>query len=745
MFAVGIVVGVLLSVAAIVVALVALSAARARRPDGADERAAALEERVRGLVYRVWKLEGGPGGSAPLESPLPPPLGEAGAPPPLGPPPVELAPPPAAPGPLPPAPPRRGLDLEQRIGARWATWVGIVAILVAVALFLKWAFDNAYLGPAARVSLGLVAGFVMLGGGLLLHCRRDVPYLSEGLAGGGLGVLYLSLFAAHGLYGLVGPTPAFVAMFAVTLLGTAVAVVSSRLITAVLAVLGGLLTPVLLQVDRVDERNLLAYLLVLDALVLLTARFRTWPQLNRLAWLGSATLLLFALGREPEAPRPLTRLLLLSGLFLIFLAVPLFRERALGRRGDQIDLALVVANAAAYFWAVYVTLEAWRPSWEGPYALGLAVLYRLVAADYASRVPDDRVTVDVHEGVSWTFLTLAIPLALDAHWVTLAWAVQGMMLLWLASRAPAPMAAWGGLAALLLAAGRAVALDHYWSPGTTPVWNLAFLIHLLVVVALAVGGGFGGRALGVAPAGLTSAGLRATLWVAAVVTLAVQLWREPSGLWPAGLLIVELLVVSLMARVSSSPAFVVATPMLAAVVLARVLGADDDMARRAASLVSLVFLVRVAACVAVALAGGALARSTAPRADTLGRLLSAVAGFALLFVLSVNWTRYQESLVAAARAAGRSQLVPDLRWRTQIGLSVLWTVYAAATLAWGFLRSSPAVRYAALVLFGLTVIKVFAVDLGAVKTAYRILSFLVLGVALLLVSLAYQKRRRQIS
>ncbi|MFI5328895.1 MAG: DUF2339 domain-containing protein, partial [Candidatus Rokuibacteriota bacterium] len=402
-------------------ALVALSAARARRPADADERVAALEERVRGLVYRVWKLEGGPGAGTPRESPaapdITPPVEPVPAPPP-GPAPVELAqgsvldtPPLEAPSPAPPMPPHRGLDLEQRIGARWATWVGIVAILVGVALFLKWAFDAAFLGPAARVALGLVAGLVMLGGGLLLHRRRDVPYLSEGLAGGGLGVLYLSLFAAHALYGLVGPAPAFVALFAVTLLGTAVAVASSRLITAVLAVLGGLLTPVLLQVERPDERNLFAYLLVLDALVLLAARYRTWPSLNRLAWVGSALLVLPTLQREPEAPRPLARLLLLSALFLIFLVVPLFRERVESRRADRIDLVLVVANAAAYFWAVYVTLEAWRPSWEGPYALGLAVLYRLVAADYASRVPDDRVTVDLHEGVSWTFLTIAMPLA----------------------------------------------------------------------------------------------------------------------------------------------------------------------------------------------------------------------------------------------------------------------------------------------------------------------------------------------
>jgi uncharacterized membrane protein len=746
MLASGIVVALLLSVLALVLALVSFGAARARRPGEPDGRVAVLEEQVRGLLYRVWQLEGGAVASPPAGGPaIPAPpepaapvFAETAPPPPRpGPPPAPLAPPVEPPVP-PPARPRPGLDLEQRIGARWATWVGIVAIVVALALFLKWAFDNEYLGPASRVALGLVAGLVMLAGGLVLHRRRDVPYLSEGLAGGGLGVLYLSTFAAHALYGLAGPAVAFGALFAVTLLGTAVAVMSSRLITAVLAVLGGLLTPVLLQVERPDERNLLAYLLVLDGLVLLVAAFRTWPSLNRLAWAGSALLLLPTLLREPESPHPLTRLLLLSALFLVFLAVPLFRERAEGRRADPIDLALVVANAAAYFWAVYVTLEAWRPSWEGPYALGLAVLYRLVAAEYASRVAGDRVGVDVHEGVSWTFLTLAIPLALDGQWVTLAWAAQGVALLWLATRAAAPMATWGGLAALLLAAVRAAALDRYWFPYAIPVWNLTFLVHLLVVAALGVGGGLAGRVLGVGRR-VTPEMVRAALWVGAVLTLAVQLWREPSGLWPATLLTGELLVVSVLAAMSSSPAFVIATPVLTAVLLARVLGADDAVARQAAeTLVNRPLVSRIAVCAAIGLAGGATARSPATRvAPVVGRVLSGVAGLALLFTLSVNWTRYQEG-PAALRVAD----VGDRRWRTQIGLSVLWTVYAGVALAWGFVRSNAALRYAALGLFGLTVIKVFAVDLAAVKTAYRILSFLVLGVVLLLVSVLYQKVRR---
>src|SRR5260370_23435959 len=92
-------------------------------------------------------------------------------------------------------------------------------------------------------------------------------------------------------------------MFAVTLLGTVVGVLTGRLSAAVLAVLGGLLTPVLLRVERPDERNLLAYLLVLDVLVLLVARFRTWPTLTQLAWGGSALLLLQAQARDRKSTR----------------------------------------------------------------------------------------------------------------------------------------------------------------------------------------------------------------------------------------------------------------------------------------------------------------------------------------------------------------------------------------------------------------------------------------------------------
>jgi uncharacterized membrane protein len=717
--------GVVLPLVAILIAAVAWSAMRRRStPTAAEERIAALEEQVRGLLYRVWMLERG---TAPTGAPVPAPPPPAPAIPMLSPaPPVEV---PAPPTPSPVETPvaRPSIDLEQRIGARWATWVGVVAILFAVGFFLKWSFENELLGPGARVVLGLVAGLALLASGVGLRRREDVPYLSEALAGLGLGILYLSLYGAHALYELIGPGLAFAAMFAVTLLGVLASVASSRQITAVLTVIGGLLTPVLLAVEQPDERNLLVYLVVLDLLVLALARFRTWPALGRVAWVGSALLVAAAFTREPDSPHPLSRLALLSALFVLFLAVPLIQPLAQRRRQAEIDLLLVAVNAAGYFWAVYMTLELWHPRAEGIYALALAVVYRLVSADYATRVPDDKATVALHEGVAWVFLTLSIPLALEREWITLAWAAQGVVLLWTASRVETPVASWGGLAALLLAAARVAAFDRYAS-GTVPVWNFTYTSHLLVVVALLWGGLLAGSARPDRLHALPRESVRSVLWLIGPLVLAVLLWREPSGLWPATLLTAELLVLGWLARIGRSPAWVVATAIIAVVLLARVLGADDLQARHAArALLNWPLTSRVGACAALAIAGGQLARSAAASwAPLWGRVLSGAGAVVLLFVLSQNWTRYQGGGVG---------------WTTQVGLSILWAIYAASALCWGFVRSRASVRYAALALLGITVLKVFLVDLAAVRTVYRVLSFLVLGVVLLGVSLLYQKGR----
>lgn len=659
-----------------------------------------------------------------------------------GPPPEEAPPlPPAAP----PAEPRRALrfgpvDLEQRIGARWTTWVGVLAIVVSIGFLLRWSFEMGLVGPEGRVAIGLVSGAAMLAGGLALGRRGSQPFLSSGLTGGGLAAFYLSFYAAHATYALIGSAVAFGAMCGVTAAGAAIAVITSRPSTAVLAVVGGLLTPILVTTERPNETVLLAYLLVLDLLVLAVASRRSWHGLNRLAWAGTVLLLTPIFSTTRPAEDPWIRLALLTAIFSLFLAVPLARSWIERRAAEALDLFVIAGNAATYTMSVILTLRPWWSDAEASFALLLATLYVVVGSLHSKRVPGDERTEMVHLGVATVLGVIAIPLALDGPWVTLAWAAMGTVFFVLSPSIPRTTAITGGLLCFALAVFRVTIFD--WTEYRTwvRVWNVRFAVHLAVVVALA----WSGQAVARWDDRATGRDLRRLLWVAASLLLTLLLWREPRGMWPAVLLTLELLALAWLANVFRDSAFVVASSFAAGALIVRMLLLDGPLAWAAAKdLVNGPLVVRVAAAVALALAGSWLARSGAgPLAVGMGRVLAAAGWFTGLVSLSLGWTNHLQQQVNEAISEGMRTAIQRLRWQHQVGVSVLWTLYAAGTLASGFLRASSRLRYVGLTLLAVTILKVFLVDLSSVQAVYRVVSFLVLGLVLLGVSYVYQRWRR---
>ena len=96
-------------------------------------------------------------------------------------------------------------DWEWLFGGNWLARIGIVAVIIGVAFFLKLAFDNDWIGETGRVVLGLAGGIALLAAGEFW--RRKYPVWAQPLTGGGLAVLYLAIYAAQALYGLIPPGP----------------------------------------------------------------------------------------------------------------------------------------------------------------------------------------------------------------------------------------------------------------------------------------------------------------------------------------------------------------------------------------------------------------------------------------------------------------------------------------------------------------------------------------------------------
>ena len=147
-------------------------------------------------------LAGRPIAAEPIREPRPQP-----------PPPEPVAPPPIAPEPLPqptarppsPAPTLSAFELESIIGRRWIGWIAVLLILFATAFFLKYAFDNRWIGELGRVSIGIAFGIGMCLSGFRYQ-QRGWRIFSQILTSGGIVLLYLSTYAAFGYYHLVGQT-----------------------------------------------------------------------------------------------------------------------------------------------------------------------------------------------------------------------------------------------------------------------------------------------------------------------------------------------------------------------------------------------------------------------------------------------------------------------------------------------------------------------------------------------------------
>jgi uncharacterized membrane protein len=171
--------------------------------------------------------------------------------------------------------------IESIIGRRLLGWAAVCLILFAAAFFLKYAFDNRWIGELGRVAIGVAAGVGMTVFGFKYH-KRGWRVFSQILTGGGIVLLYLSAYAAFGYYHLATQKAAFAYLAILVAEAAGLAFLYNAPSIAIMALLGGFLTPVLLHSDRDQYRSLFGYIAALDigALALLKhwRGLTSWPR-----------------------------------------------------------------------------------------------------------------------------------------------------------------------------------------------------------------------------------------------------------------------------------------------------------------------------------------------------------------------------------------------------------------------------------------------------------------------------------
>ena len=625
-------------------------------------RVATLERQIAELRHETVAIAATP------KSRSTPPL-QVGSPPP--PPPVEPVHTPA-------------ISFEDRLGTQIFPVLGILALMVAMAYFLKLAIEHGYIGPVQRVLLGLIAGSGVIVWSEVFR-RKGMTAFSYALKAVGSGVLYLSLWASFQLYHLLPATVALVAMVLVTAWNAFMAWSQDAELLAAYALAGGFATPLLLSTGGDHETFLFTYLGAIDLAAVLLIRWKPWRRLLVPSFVATAGFFIgwyihfFHVLAQPAWDGQSTETSLFTGIFFAIFALVSLKgwttyAEDLGKGSEVIGSVLIPLISAAFIGlALYSIFE---DSGLHTYLAWLMVALAAVLLGLL-RFQATPIARAMQLASAVTFLTIAIPLKASGHTMTIAWLVEGLILYWASTRFEQEHGASAKVLWVLSAGGYVLGLlslvSHWW-------W-------------------FDGTGQGFFNAGLGAA-MVAFAALSGALVLALRYGHDAERVAPATLIAIHLVAVLLTVREVASEWS--ARPHAAF--------ANPDFAT---SIVGLIVLA------------GVTAWAYRLRHEIIAAWTSVV--LHLLLILTVE------------REIGALWTSSEANLQRSLAISGFLMIYGGLLLAAGFWRKNAFVRWEALVLLIFTICKVFLYDMSGLSGVYRVVSLLGLGALLMCISFAYQK------
>ena len=424
------------------------------------------------------------------------------------------------------------------LGGNTIVRAGLLILFVGLSFLARYAANAGLFPIELRLALVAAVGVALLAIGF--NRREQRPAFGLALQGGGVAVLYLTVFAAARLFELMPPLAAFGLMIVFCGLGCALALMQNSKAMAISSFAGGFAVPVLLGGESETPLALFSYLTILNLAILVIAWRRSWRALNLLGFFATVTIS-SAWGFANYAPdQYLICQIFLALSVMIYLATAvLYAHNTPGKLGNFADSTLLFGPAIAGF-GLQVGLVDHYSFGSAFSALAFGGAYVGVAAFTMRKRRDEmRLMNECLIAIGVGFVTLAIPLALEVKWTSAAWALEGAAAFWVGSR----QARWmPRLFGLLLQALAALIFLTTLQPNISalPLANNGFIGGLLITAALIATAWWMRRELPHSGSRLAEAyagfefGLRQATFLAgflfACLTLALELTRQlPAG------------------------------------------------------------------------------------------------------------------------------------------------------------------------------------------------------------------------
>lgn len=323
-------------------------------------------------------------------------------------------------------------ELEIKLGQKWLLIAGVIFSVLAVGWFLKFSFDQNWVGPTSRVILAYFAGLTFIGAGEFFR-RKNFFTFGLYIIGGGLATLYFATFAAFQIYHLIPQIPSFFIMILVTVFAGALALVYDTKWLAVLGIIGGFLTPIVLGTEQDNQTALMTYMVILNSAILIIAFFKQWRLLNYLGFIFTWFLFSVWYFNHYEELKFLKTIIFLNIFFLTYALVPFVYYIFKDHQKRLLGIGMSISNSFIAFAFSYAMI---KNSYQIESSSIVSIIYAIIFL-FMSRFIYIRNQKEIDASVlllakAMFFLVLTVPILFAENWVTFFWTIQAGVIFWAA-------------------------------------------------------------------------------------------------------------------------------------------------------------------------------------------------------------------------------------------------------------------------------------------------------------------------
>lgn len=372
---------------------------------------------------------------------------------------------------------------EKFIGENLINKIGVLILIIGVGIGAKYAIDNELISPLTRIILGYLVGLGLLG--FALKLKEKFESFSAVLLSGSMAIMYFITFLAYSLYGLMPQSLAFVIMVIFTVFTVFAALKYDQQVIAIIGLVGAYSVPFLLSDGSGKVLVLFTYMTIINIGILIIAFKKYWRLLNLISFF--ATWLIFASWYFSGFDVSLhfnIALIFLFVFFAIFYTAFLSYKLIKKEIYEAKDIFSVLSNSFI-FYGIGIAILNEHPvatNYLGVFTLLNAVIHFGVSTLIYKKKLGDKSLFYLILGLVLTFITLAIPIQLNGQWVTLAWAFQATLLFWLGRSKKVSL--YEKLSYIIMILAFFSLIEDWWSyDNETSIFNPDFLNSLLFVVA----------------------------------------------------------------------------------------------------------------------------------------------------------------------------------------------------------------------------------------------------------------------